>query len=153
MNNKAIVLYSGGLDSLLALHVALRLGIDCQALFIKTPFYKKDMQYLQDSLEKLNVKLYVAEIGNAYLNILKNPTYGFGKNLNPCLDCRIMMFSEAKKLMENLGASFIITGEVLSQRPFSQRNKTNILLIEKKSQLDNLVLRPLSAKLLPPYIS
>jgi tRNA U34 2-thiouridine synthase MnmA/TrmU len=153
MNNKAIVLYSGGLDSLLALHIALRLGLEVSALFINTPFYKKDIKSLQDNIEKLNIKLYVAEIDNAYLNILKNPTYGFGKNLNPCLDCRIMMFSEAKKLMENLGASFIITGEVLSQRPFSQRNKANILLIEKKSQLENLVLRPLSAKLLPPTLA
>jgi tRNA-specific 2-thiouridylase len=106
MNNKAIVLYSGGLDSLLALHIALRLDLEVSALFIKTLFYKKDIKSLQDSLEKLNIKLYVAEIDNVYLNILKNPTYGFGKNLNPCLDCRIMMFSEAKKTYGKLRCFF-----------------------------------------------
>ncbi|MGB9744848.1 MAG: hypothetical protein ACPLW6_06210 [Desulfurella sp.] len=149
MNNKAVVLYSGGLDSLLAVHIAVNLGLEISALFIKTPFYKKDIKTLKQNLDKLGIELNIAEIDSEYLNIIKKPKYGYGKNLNPCLDCRILMFEKAKELMEKTGASFIITGEVLSQRPFSQRNKANILLIEKKSQLENLVLRPLSAKLLP----
>lgn len=152
MNNKAVILYSGGLDSLLALHIALNLGLDVFALFIKTPFYQKDIQSLQNSLQELNVKLYTKDIHVEYLDILKKPKYGFGKNLNPCLDCRIFMFEKAKELMKEVGASFIITGEVLSQRPFSQRNKANIMFIQVKSGLDDLVLRPLSAKLLPPTL-
>lgn len=152
MNNKAVILYSGGLDSLLALHIALNLGLDVFALFIKTPFYQKDIQSLQNSLQELDVKLYTKDIHVEYLDILKKPKYGFGKNLNPCLDCRIFMFEKAKELMKEVGASFIITGEVLSQRPFSQRNKANIMFIQVKSGLDDLVLRPLSAKLLPPTL-
>lgn len=149
MNNRAVLLYSGGLDSLLAAYIGNSLGLNISALFIETPFYKKDTKKLQEDLNPLNIKLYVEKINN-YLEIVKHPRYGYGKHLNPCLDCRIAMFKKAKCLMEELDCSFIITGEVLSQRPFSQRNKANILLIEKKAELEGLVLRPLCAKLLAP---
>ncbi len=152
MNNKAVILYSNGLDSLLALNICLRLGLDMSALFIKTPFYQRNTQDINKNLDKLKVKLYTIEVYDEYFDIIKNPRYGFGRHLNPCLDCRIMMFAKAKELMNEIGASFIVSGEVLGERPFSQRNKTNLFLIENTLGLNGLILRPLSAKLLPPSI-
>jgi len=89
--------------------------------------------------------------GDDFLEIIRNPRYGLGKNLNPCIDCRIYTFVKAKKLMEEMGASFIVTGEVAGQRPMSQR-KDAMRLIDKRSGCEGIVLRPLSAKVLPPTI-
>jgi len=153
MNNKAIILYSNGLDSLLALHICLKMGVNLEALFIKTPFYQRDTKQMFKYLDSLGVVLHTFEVVDEYFDILKNPRYGFGKHLNPCLDCRIMMLSKAKELMNEVGASFIVTGEVLGERPFSQRNKAIFNLVDKATGLEGLVLRPLSAKLLPPTIA
>ena len=89
--------------------------------------------------------------GDDYIEIIKNPRYGYGKNMNPCIDCRIYMLNLTREMMPDIGASFVVTGEVLGQRPMSQRRNT-IELIEKRSELKGLIVRPLSAKLFPPSI-
>jgi tRNA U34 2-thiouridine synthase MnmA/TrmU len=88
-------------------------------------------------------------VGEEYLRIVRKPQFGYGKNMNPCIDCRIFMLKKAKKYAEEIGASFIFTGEVLGQRPMSQHRKT-LGIIEKEAGLKGKILRPLSAKLLPP---
>ncbi|MBI5144256.1 MAG: hypothetical protein HZA30_04235, partial [Candidatus Omnitrophica bacterium] len=99
----------------------------------------------------LKIPLKVLNISEEYLGIVKNPKHGYGSNMNPCIDCRILIFKKAKDYMKELGASFIITGEVLGERPMSQRRDA-ILLIEKEAGLKDLVLRPLSAKLFEPTL-
>ncbi|HPP12803.1 MAG TPA: hypothetical protein PKW42_08735, partial [bacterium] len=98
---------------------------------------------------KLGIQLCLLETGKDYLQIVKNPSYGYGQNLNPCIDCHLFMVQEAKKLMIKEKASFIFTGEVLGQRPFSQSRQT-LALIDRASHLEGYILRPLSALLLPP---
>ncbi len=101
--------------------------------------------------DKLKIKLIIKSLGDEYLSMVRNPKYGYGKNLNPCIDCRILMLKKSKEIMEELGASFVITGEVLGQRPKSQHRKA-LKTIEMESDLEGLILRPLSAKLLEPTI-
>jgi tRNA U34 2-thiouridine synthase MnmA/TrmU len=153
---KAIVLLSGGLDSTLAARIVLSQGISLEALNFLTPFCtctKRGESCLasQKAVKTLGIPLKVFNVSEEYLNVLKNPKYGYGSNMNPCIDCRIFMFKKAKDFMLESGASFIVTGEVLGQRPMSQRRNT-MLLIEKEAGLDDLILRPLSAKFLPPTI-
>ncbi len=99
--------------------------------------------------QELGFPLRVIPIREEYIQMLKNPRYGYGKNLNPCIDCRILFLSKARAIMEEEQAYFIFTGEVLGERPFSQ-NLMAMRIIERESGLDGLLLRPLSAKLLPP---
>lgn len=151
---KAIALLSGGLDSILAVKVMVDLGFEVIALNMKTPFCTcdgKDTCYSQLAAEKLKIPLRKIYGGEDYLEIVKNPKHGYGKNMNPCLDCRVFLFREAKKLMEEEGAEFVFTGEVLGERPMSQR-KDAMNLIERESGLKGRVLRPLSAKLLEPTL-
>ena len=101
--------------------------------------------------QELEIELREIEVGEEYLELLKNPQFGYGKNLNPCIDCKIWMLKEARREMEKEGASFVFTGEVVGQRPKSQLKNT-LRLIEKQSGLEGYLLRPLSAKLLPPTI-
>ena len=150
---KALALLSGGLDSSLAIKVVLRQGIDIIAVNFTTPFCldnKKDIcnYEARRASEELGIELKEIALSWEYIEVVKNPKHGYGKNLNPCIDCRILMFRYAKKLMPELGASFVITGEVLGQRPMSQ-HKRALELIEREGGLEGLVLRPLSAKLLP----
>ena len=150
---KALALLSGGLDSSLAIKVILRQGIDIIAVNFTTPFCldnKKDgCNYEARRVsEELGIELKVIALSWEYIEVVKKPKHGYGKNLNPCIDCRILMFRCAKKLMRELGASFVITGEVLGQRPMSQ-HKRALELIEREGGLQGLILRPLSAKLLP----
>jgi tRNA-specific 2-thiouridylase len=149
---KAIALLSGGLDSILALKMVLDQGFEVIALNLKTPFYTPDSRdYPESVAERFGVpikKIYGAE---NYVKIIKDPRYGYGKNMNPCIDCRIFLFSKAKEVMEEEGAHFIFTGEVLGERPMSQR-KDAMNLIERESGLKGRVLRPLSAKLLEPTV-
>lgn len=98
--------------------------------------------------DRLGVKLKIFNISTEYIEMIKSPKHGYGKNLNPCIDCRILMHKKAKDYMREIGASFVITGEVLGQRPMSQ-HRTALKIIERDSGLEGLVLRPLSAKLLP----
>ncbi|MDP2923426.1 MAG: 7-cyano-7-deazaguanine synthase [Candidatus Omnitrophota bacterium] len=148
---KALALYSGGLDSTLAIKIIAQQGIEVIAVHFLTPFSKakkEDIERLTKKVkEALGVELKAIYLGSEFLEIIKNPKFGYGKNLNPCIDCKILMLRHTKKLMQELGASFIITGEVMGQRPKSQ-HKDTLRVIEKQAGLEGLLLRPLSAKLL-----
>ena len=153
---KAIALLSGGLDSTLAAKVVLDLGIELEALNFLTVFCTCTTQgetclASQKAVSALGISLKVLNVSEEYLHLVKNPKHGYGSNMNPCIDCRIFMMKKAKAYMEEVGASFIVTGEVLGERPMSQR-RDSMRLIEKEAGLDGLILRPLSAKLLPASI-
>ena len=149
---KAIVLISGGLDSTLAAKITQDLGIVLVALNTLSPFCLcnrkgKDGTCYHEAgrvSKELGIKLVVINTSCEFLEIVKNPKHGYGSNMNPCIDCRILLFKKARELMQEEGASFVITGEVLGQRPMSQRLHT-MKLIEKASGLEGLVVRPLSA--------
>jgi tRNA-specific 2-thiouridylase len=153
---KAIALLSGGLDSTLAAKVVLEQGIELEALNFLTVFctctnHGETCLASQKAVNALGIPLKVFNVSEAYLNVVKHPKHGYGRNMNPCIDCRIFMMKKAKAYMEETVASFIVTGEVLGERPMSQRRDA-MRLIEKEADLDGLILRPLSAKLLPPSI-
>lgn len=159
-NYKAISLMSGGLDSTLATKIIMDMGIDVLALNFTSPFctctsrHKREQGCKNEALkisQELGVKIKLIPKGKEYIRLIRNPKYGYGSAMNPCIDCRIFMFKKAKEIMEEEGASFIITGEVLGQRPMSQRRDT-ILKIEKESGLSGLIIRPLSAKHFEPTI-
>ena len=143
---KAVALFSGGLDSLLAIKLIESQGIEVSAINFKSTFFsnKKNLKILS---EKNNIKLNIIDISREYLKIIKNPRYGYGKNLNPCIDCKIFMLQQAQKYAEKINAHFIFTGEVIGQRPKSQ-HKQSLEIIEKRSGLKGKLLRPLSAKLM-----
>lgn len=151
---KALALLSGGLDSIIAVKLIQRMGIEVEALHFANPFH----QSLDENLRKihllaseLNVKLMIREFGEDFLRIIERPRYNYGKHMNPCVDCRIFQLKEAKKIMKETGASFLITGEVLDQRPHSQRRDA-LDIVERDSELRGLILRPLSAKQLRPTL-
>ncbi len=151
-NIKALSLFSGGLDSILATRLVMAQGIDVLAVQFVTPFFNYDV--LQDveahkalMYKKYGINVRVVDISEGYLRLLHNPDHGFGKNFNPCIDCKIMMFRRAKALLKECGASFLISGEVLGQRPMSQRRDT-MNVIERDSETKSLLLRPLCAQLL-----
>jgi tRNA U34 2-thiouridine synthase MnmA/TrmU len=153
---KAIALLSGGLDSTLAAKVVLDLGIELEALNFLTVFCTcttrgETCLASQKAVDALGIPLKVLNVSEEYLNIVKHPEHGYGSNMNPCVDCRIFMLKKAKAYMEETGASFIVTGEVLGQRPMSQRRDA-MRLIEKEAGLEGYILRPLSAKFLPETI-
>jgi len=154
MKKKAIGLLSGGLDSILATRMILDMGFEIIALNLETPFRccDTDGKCGVDSVaQKFNIPLKRIYGAQDYLEVVKNPKHGYGKNLNPCIDCRVFLFKKAKKLMDEIGAEFIFTGEVLGERPMSQR-LCAMELIEKQSDLKGRVLRPLCAKLLEPTL-
>ena len=146
-----MALLSGGLDSTLAVKLVLDQGIDVEAVNFVSPFClcRKGGCGALEVAKNLNIPLKTITVGEEYLRIVRKPKFGYGKNMNPCIDCRIFMLKKAKKYAEEMGASFIFTGEVLGQRPMSQHRKT-LGIIEKKAGLKGKILRPLSAKLLPP---
>ncbi len=149
---KAIALLSGGLDSTLAARIVKDLGIELEALNFLTVFCTctnrgETCLASQKAVDALGIPLKVMNVSEEYLDVVKHPTHGYGSNMNPCIDCRIFMMKKAKAHMEEVGASFIVTGEVLGERPMSQRRDA-MRLIEKEAGLDGLILRPLSAKLM-----
>jgi len=151
---KAVALLSGGLDSTLAVKLMIEQGVDVKAVAIKTPFCDFDCGHgcgfrVKEVAEKLGVDLKTVYLGDEYLEMLKNPKHGYGSGMNPCIDCREMMFKVAKDYMQEIDAKFIVTGEVLEQRPMSQ-NPRALKIIAHESGLDGKVLRPLSAKHLEP---
>jgi tRNA-specific 2-thiouridylase len=153
---KAIALLSGGLDSTLAAKIVLDLGIELEALNFLTVFCTcttrgETCLASQKAVDALGIPLKVLNVSEEYLHVVKNPRHGYGSNMNPCIDCRIFMMKKAKAYMESTGASFLVTGEVLGQRPMSQRRDT-MRLIEKEAGLEGFILRPLSAKFLPESI-
>ncbi|MCX5817908.1 MAG: 7-cyano-7-deazaguanine synthase [Proteobacteria bacterium] len=155
MNKKAISLLSGGLDSTLATKLIIDQGIEVVALHFTSPFSSKREKegglQAERTAQELGIRLILMYKGPEYLDVVKAPEHGYGKNMNPCIDCRIFMLKKTKEVMASEGASFVITGEVLGQRPMSQRRDT-INIIEKKSGLTGLIVRPLSAMHFSPSI-
>ncbi len=147
---KAVSLFSGGLDSLLAVCLIKDQGIEVVGVNFVSPFFGADPANLK-AAKRLGIEYREIEIGPAFMEILKNPVYGYGKHYNPCIDCHGFMLKQAGRFMEEIGASFLITGEVLGERPMSQ-NKAALQKVEKLSGYPGLVLRPLSALLLEPTI-
>jgi len=149
---KALALYSGGLDSTLAILVLLNQGVEVEALSFTSDFgCGKNREWILETSERFGFRVDFIDLGEKLIGVVKNPKYGYGKNMNPCIDCRILMLKEAKNYMEERGARFIITGEVLNQRPLSQR-KEILELIDREAGLEGYVLRPLSALRLEPTV-
>lgn len=150
---KAIALFSGGLDSTLAILVILRQDINVTAITFLNHFgcdISDKSSCSKDpfsAAEKFGFEVKLSHLSEKFLEIVKKPRHGHGKNMNPCIDCRILMLKEAREFMHITGADFIITGEVLGQRPMSQR-KNLFPMIDKEAMVRGYVLRPLSAKLL-----
>lgn len=153
---KALALLSGGLDSTLAIKVLQEQGLTVEAINFTSPFClcsgsKAGCHAATAAAERLGVILHREACGQEYLDAVANPKYGYGRQMNPCLDCRIFKLRRAKEKMVEIGASFLVTGEVLDQRPMSQRRDT-LDICERDAGLRGLVLRPLSAQVLRPTI-
>ncbi len=153
---KALALYSGGLDSILACRVIMNQGIEVKAIYFITPFFGYDKKGRENEVEnhaykQYGINLKVIDVSHEFLEVVKHPRHGYGKRFNPCLDCKIFLISKAREYLDGEGASFIITGEVLGQRPMSQRRDT-MRIIERDSGAEGILLRPLSAKHLKPTI-
>ncbi|HTR44831.1 MAG TPA: hypothetical protein VMH06_03895 [Thermodesulfovibrionales bacterium] len=150
---KAIALLSGGLDSTLAVLVLLRQRIEVTAVTFLTHFgcdigdSSSCSKNPFPAAEKFGFTVKLCHLADKFTEIVKNPVFGHGKNMNPCIDCRILMLREAKELMEMTGADFIATGEVIGQRPMSQRRDT-LNVIDREAGLKGCVVRPLSARIL-----
>src|SRR3989338_5528724 len=121
MNRKALSLLSGGLDSILATKLMLEQSIEVEAINFVTTFCtctrKGCQSAARTAAETFKIPLKIVGLMDEYLNMVKNPKHGYGSNMNPCLDCRVMIFTKAKAYMNEIGASFIFTGEVLGERP------------------------------------
>ncbi|MDI6776482.1 MAG: tRNA 4-thiouridine(8) synthase ThiI [Syntrophales bacterium] len=146
MKIKAIALLSGGLDSILAAKLILEQGIEVEGVTFETPFF--GARKARTAAQNIGLPLFIIDITEEYLEMLKAPRYGYGKNMNPCIDCHILMLKIAGKRMKETGADFVFTGEVLGQRPMSQ-GRQSLDVVAKKSGYQGYILRPLSAKLLP----
>ncbi len=152
--HKAIALFSGGLDSTLAMKLIIDQGIDVIACNINTGFgsTKDRRAHMQNMCDQVGAELRIIDIQSEYLqDVLFHPKYGYGKHFNPCIDCHAKMFEVAKRIMEAEGADFLISGEVMGQRPMSQ-NKDALQTVLDESNCDGLLLRPMSAKRLAPTI-
>ncbi len=154
-NVKALALLSVGLDSTLSALLMKKHGIEVKGIVFVTPFSSSEVDLGKVSESKkayydsVGIDTDVYEVVEEYLELVKNPPHGYGKQMNPCIDCKILFLRKAKELLDKYGAKFIITGEVLGQRPMSQMLNT-LLQIEKEAGVEGLVVRPLSGKLLPP---
>ncbi|MDR1960047.1 MAG: hypothetical protein LBQ54_13550, partial [Planctomycetaceae bacterium] len=145
---KAVVLFSSGLDSLITLHLLRSFGIDVAALNIVTPFHDVS-EAAKRRAEMYGFPCYVRQTGEEYVPLVMKPRWGYGTAVNPCIDCRIRMCRMAGELMREIGADFAATGEITGQRPNSQKQH-QLLLIDRESGLSGYLLRPLSARVLPP---
>ena len=143
---KGLGLCSGGLDSILAALVLKEQGIDVCWIAFETPFFAAD-KARKASINN-GIPIIVKNITERYMPMLKNPACGYGKNMNPCMDCHALMFRIAGEMMAETGSNFLFSGEVRGQRPMSQ-NKNSMRYVEKKSGFDGYILRPLSARVLP----
>lgn len=144
---RAVVLFSGGLDSMLAARILQRQGFEIDALNIRTTFDCCKVPAAQTAVE-MGIRLTVLSVDDNYIDLIRQPRYGYGKGMNPCIDCRIRMCEMAREFMERVGACLVATGEVVGQRPKSQKRR-DLEIIARSSGLDGHLLRPLSAKLLP----
>jgi tRNA-specific 2-thiouridylase len=156
---RAVLLLSGGLDSTLAARMMLDQGVELFALHFTSPFCTCTRasgsgcrSQAQTVAERMGIPIRTVSKGSEYIEIVRNPRHGRGSGENPCIDCRIFTLRKAREYMEQIGASFLVTGEVVGQRPMSQRSDA-FRIIEKRSGCQGLVLRPLSAKHFEPTIA
>ena len=146
MKTKAIALFSGGLDSILAFKVIAEQGIEVLGVTFSTPFFGAEKA--RATARRIALPLAVIDITEEHMQMLHSPRYGYGKNMNPCIDCHTLMLKVAGRRMEAEGADFVFTGEVLGQRPMSQ-GKQSLHVVAKNAGYPDRILRPLSAQLLP----
>lgn len=146
MTTRAIALFSGGLDSILAFKVIADQGIAVSGITFETPFFSAAKARL--TAERIGLPLAVLDITEEHLQMLHAPRYGYGRNMNPCIDCHTLMLRIAGRRMQEEGADFVFTGEVLGERPMSQ-GKQSLYVVAKNSGYADRILRPLSARLLP----
>ncbi len=149
MKIKALALISGGLDSILAACLIKKQGVEVEAVVFKSYFFNSERGVA--AAEQLKIPYRVVDISEKQLAVVKKPKHGYGKSVNPCLDCHLLMLKEVKKILEKENFDFVVTGEVLGQRPFSQ-NKQALSLLAKESGLEKKLVRPLSALLLEPSL-
>ena len=147
---RAVALFSGGLDSTLAVRILQEQGFEVDALNVQTTFECCKVPAARAAAE-LGVRQTVLQVGEDYLDLIRSPRHGYGRAVNPCVDCRIHMAKMARQMMENLGACVVITGEILGQRPMSQK-RCDLEVVARESGLEGRLLRPLSAKRLAPTI-
>jgi len=143
---RAIGLLSGGLDSALAARLLLDQGLEVIGLHLESPTACRSD--VREVARDLGIELVVRPKGEEYLRLLRNPKWGYGKNMNPCVDCRMFMFQLGRPYLEEFGAHFLFTGEVVGQRPMSQ-TRNSIFLIDREVGMEGWILRPLSARILP----
>ncbi len=143
---KAIALFSGGLDSMLAVLYMQKLGYEVVPIFFESPFYPATKA--RHGAKVAGLKIEIVDITKDLIEVIKNPRYGFGKHMNPCIDCHGMMFRKAAEMLEKFNADFIISGEVLGQRPMSQRQDA-MNAVAKLSGVKELLVRPLCQKFIP----
>ncbi|MBE0569491.1 MAG: hypothetical protein IH576_02500 [Deltaproteobacteria bacterium] len=158
---KAVILLSGGLDSTLAARMIIDHGIDLYAIHFTSPFCTCDRAVNRNGAgchsqakivaDRFGIPIKTVSKGEEYLEVIRRPIHGRGKGMNPCIDCRIFTLRKARKYMEEIGASFLVTGEVIGQRPMSQHGDA-MRSIEKHSGCADIILRPLSARHLPPTL-
>jgi tRNA-uridine 2-sulfurtransferase len=150
---KAIAMFSGGKDSMLAIKSMQAQGVDILAVNFVMPFELSLAENLEvrKRADQIGVEFLTESRGDSFIEMVKHPKFGFGANVNPCIDCRIRSFRRCRELMDEHGAQFIVTGEVLGQRPMSQRREA-MNQIDKESGMKGLVLRPLSAKQMEPTL-
>jgi tRNA-uridine 2-sulfurtransferase len=144
---KALGLMSGGLDSMLAAKLVKESGVEVEVITFETPFCHCGAGATK-AAETVGVPLKIVHTGTDYLRMVRNPKFGYGKNVNPCVDCHIFMIKKAKKYAKEIGAKFIFTGEVLGQRPMSQ-HRQQLDVVAEEAGLKGKLVRPLCAKLLP----
>jgi len=145
----ALALFSGGLDSILACRVIMAQGIRVRAVKFTTPFFgyellAREEEYRREIFARYQIDLVLRDLSESFLKMLRAPVHGYGKNFNPCLDCKILIASTARDMLAELGGSFLISGEVVGQRPMSQRLDT-LRVVERDSGCEGLLLRPLCA--------
>lgn len=146
---KVLLLFSGGLDSLLAAKILMDQGIEVLGIIFKSYFFGSEQA--EKSALQIGLRVRIVDFSEEHLEIVKSPLHGYGKAVNPCIDCHTLMLKKSKQIMEKEGFDFVATGEVLGERPMSQ-NKEALEIVKKESSLNGYLLRPLSAKLLEETI-
>ncbi len=150
---RALALFSGGLDSALAMKLIIDQGVEVIAINVNTGFGSTNdrREYMKNICEQIGAKLEILDLREEFLDeVLFDPIYGYGKNFNPCIDCHGFMFRYTSKLLEKYDASFMISGEVVGQRPMSQRKEAMAQVQKLSDNHDELIVRPLCAKLMSP---